>query len=347
MNGLLHIILENKAGCSASWARAGFLVLLISCLAGCKVSLNVEGNGAGEIHLAPGELVCGNLDADCAGTLPIGSTALITAVPADGSVFSGWAEGCEGTDPVCELPITGPKSVSAIFERPEYVEQPADCSDAAANSLCLSPKQSADYYAEQSVKYFLTMESSVSPLVIPNYSERVVRWEWPPWLLLTGYGRFNLIWTDIVLKLNPTSYAVLNCQGFDVQPFGRCHVVFDYSGELCPIYEEFTFNDQGEITFIEAWTDMPGWIPMAPEDYWAEGNIPGRLSTRVPGLGNQTGLVDWDSDAVQQAAAGDADLAELVHRVNDPYRTWAKELVENTQALAEGCDPDHVGFELD
>ena len=119
----------------------------------------------------------------------------------------------------------------------------------------LSPKFAPEYYIDQGVKYFLTMESSVPNHVQPNYSDLVIRWEWPPWLKLTGYKRRNLINTDILLKLYPTKYDTIDCQFFEVQPFCRCHVIFNYSGTRIPIYEEFVFNDKGEITFIEAWSD--------------------------------------------------------------------------------------------
>lgn len=323
---------------------------LILLLSGCKVSLNIAGNGAGGIYTAiDGDAICANTVEQCLLEAPIGAVITLFAIAdtQSESEFSYWEGDCEGESDTCSFTITGNHSVGAVFNRPDYVESAEGCGTPAANARCLSPTQTPEYYIDQSIKYFLTMESSVSPLVIPNYAPRVVRWEWPPWLLLTGYQRFNLIWTDIVLKLNPTAYAVLNCQAFDVQPFGRCHVVFDYSGELCPIYEEFTFNDEGQITFIEAWTDQPGWTPTSDDDYWAQENIPGRLANRVPGLGTETGWVDWDGEAMQEAISKDADVAELVKRVKDPYKTWFQELITHTQELAEGCDPDHIAIELD
>ena len=230
------------------------------------------------------------------------------------------------------------QSVTARFE----YRNPNNCGKINAKAGCLSPTQSPEYYIDQNIKYFLTMESNTSPLIIPNYSKKVVRWEWPPWLLLTGYGSSSLIWTDLLLKLNPTTYPVLNCEAFDTQPFGRCHVVFDYSGELCPIYEEFTFNDKGEITFIEAWIDAPGWIPMKEHDYWAEGENVDRLATKVPGLGNETGLIDIHSDWVKDAAAKDADISELVRRTKKPVSTWAYELITHIEEVRHGCDPDNI-----
>jgi len=215
------------------------------------------------------------------------------------------------------------------------------CGSAAARAGCLSPQQTPEHYIEQSETYFYTMDSSVSPLVIPEYSELVARWEWPPWLLLTGLGRANMIWTNILLKINPTRYRMIDCRAFPVQPFGRCHVVFDYSGEPCPIYEEFTFNDLGEITFIEAWTDEPGWLPMAdPGDEWAEGESVTRLATRVPGLGNEKGLIDLEAPWMEEAAARDPDLADFLERARDPLATWLLELLERWPEVAEGCHPN-------
>lgn len=215
------------------------------------------------------------------------------------------------------------------------------CGTEAALAGCLTPLQPPEHYIEQSEKYFYTMDSSVSPFVIPDYSELVVRWEWPPWLLLTGFGRANMIWTNWLLKLNPTSYAMIDCRAFEVQPFGRCYVVFDYSGELCPIYEEFTFNDQGEITFIEAWTDAPGWLPMeGPDDTWAEGENVDRLSTKVPGLGNETGLIDLDAAWMEEAADEDADVADFLDRAGTPYMSWLIELVTHWPEVMQGCHPE-------
>jgi len=133
----------------------------------------------------------------------------------------------------------------------------------------------------------------------------------------------------------------MDCRAFPVQPFGRCHVVFDYSGEPCPIYEEFTFNDQGEITFIEAWTDLPGWLPTEdPEDAWAEGKQVNRLSTNVPGLGNKTGLIDLYAPWMEEAAQADADVADFLRRARDPYRSWLQELLEHWQDVEQGCHPE-------
>ncbi len=209
----------------------------------------------------------------------------------------------------------------------------------SAFSTRLTPKHSAEYYIDQGVKYFLTMESSVPIKVRPEYSDLVIRWEWHPWLLLTGYKRRNLINTDILLKLYPTKYDTIDCQYFEKQPFCRCHVVFNYSGKRIPIYEEFTFNDQGEITFIEAWSDFPSLLPMDVTDYWAEAEDVNRLSTRVPGLGNSTGRIDPDADWMLRAAETDTVLADLLYRLQYPLYTYMKELVKQGKAMKEAHHP--------
>ena len=160
--------------------------------------------------------------------------------------------------------------------------------------------------------YFDTMDSDKDRDVIPAYSELVARWEWPPWLKLTGYKREQIIQLDKLLRLYPSVIPERDCRYFDTQPFGRCRVVFYYEsheGQSCPIYEEFTFSEEGEITFIEAWSDLPEFLPMSdPQDIWAEGANVSRLSTRVPGLGNATGRIDLDGSWMLQAWISDAGV---------------------------------------
>jgi hypothetical protein len=232
-----------------------------------------------------------------------------------------------------------------IRKLPERIEQ--NCGTAGALSTCLTPKFDSAYYVEQGIKYFLTMQSDIPNDVIPNYAPLVVRWEWPPWLLLTGYGKEFLIASDILLKLYPTRYYKLDCRYFEEQPFCRCHVIFDYSGDSCPIYEEFTFNDQGEITFIEAWSDFESTLPLnmnsgsdstwSEAEYWATQEDVKRLSTKVPGLGNTTGRIDIKSSWMEDAAAIDEDVSDLVRRIKDPVRTYLQQLAAHREELDKGC----------
>jgi hypothetical protein len=212
-----------------------------------------------------------------------------------------------------------------------------DCSasgGAAAVSTCLTPHQSMEYYAAQSNKYFDTIDSTADRQSIPIYSELVARWEWPPWLKLTAYGKDNILQIDAALiQGTPSPVVGRDCRGFRVQPFGRCRVSFAYEGGPCPIYEEFTFNDAGEMTFIEAWSDLPGLLPTADaSDRWAEHAGVHRLSTKVPGLGSATGQIDLDSAWMQQAADHDPEIGDFVTRARNFWPTWTSEL--------QGAGPD-------
>jgi hypothetical protein len=209
---------------------------------------------------------------------------------------------------------------------------------AGATSACLAPTLSPEYYIEQSLKYFDTLDIEADPESVPNYSDLVARWEWPPWLLLTAYTKQTMMSTAVLLRqFDPSTVPVRDCRAFEVQPFGRCYISFEYEGGLCPIYEEFTFNDQGEMTFIEAWSDLPGMRPMSDSDRWAEGAFISRLSTRIPGLGNETGTIDLDSEWMKQAGQQDPDVAEFVRRAGDQWKYWWDELQAAENLYAIGC----------
>ncbi len=210
---------------------------------------------------------------------------------------------------------------------PPADDPPDPCAHDGALARCLEPTQSAEYYAETSSQYFDTMDYTVQLDEWPPYSERVARWEWPPWLKLTAYTREVIEATDTLLQLYPSVVPERECRGFDTSPFGRCYVVFyydDHGGKGCPIYEEFTFNDAGEITWIEAWSDVDGLRPMAAGDRWAEDGID-RLGDRIPGLGNDQGRIDLESEWMVAAAEADADVADFVYRASDWYATWLEE----------------------
>lgn len=223
-----------------------------------------------------------------------------------------------------------------------------NCGTDGALSTCLSPTFDSAYYVAQGIKYFLTMQSDIPNDVQPNYAAQVIRWEWPPWLLLTGYTKDFLIQSDNLLKLNPTRYYKMDCRYFDEQPFCRCHVIFDYSGDSCPIYEEFTFNNQGEITFIEAWSDVESKLPenmnagadsvWSEEEYWGKQAHIRRLSTKVPGLGSATGKIYPNSTWMTDAAAADKDVAELLKRLKDPIKTYLQQLATHRDELEHGCE---------
>jgi hypothetical protein len=200
-----------------------------------------------------------------------------------------------------------------------------------------------EYYVEQAEKYFNTMDTEADRDDAPNYAEWVVRWEWPPWLLLTAFGADHIESTDLLLRLYPSTIPERDCRFFEEQPFARCRVVFYYDdpsheGRGCPIYEEFAFNDSGEMTVIEAWSDLEGLRPMEDSDTWAESADINRISTRIPGIGTADGQLDINGQIFSTAAQTDADLADLQNRANNWMETWTAEMdAAGDDLWARGC----------
>ena len=218
---------------------------------------------------------------------------------------------------------------------------PAPCPDGGgALARCISPDMDASYYVAQALDYFDTLDVSVASPITPDYSTLVARWEWPPWLELTGFNASNMEGLDELVRTGePATVPVRECLPFETQPFVRCRISFAYDGGPCPIYEEFTFNQQGQTTFIEAWSDQPGLLPMADAgDPWGEGDDVHRLSTKLPGLGDPDGLIDLDAGYMAAAAARDPDIAAFVYAANDFWGAWsAAELDAGSTLFKRGC----------
>lgn len=217
------------------------------------------------------------------------------------------------------------------------------CEGEGALADCLVPVFEPDFYVGEAHRYFNTMDTAEDMDLGPNYSELIVRWEWPPWLLLTAFGLENIESADTLLRLYPSTIPERDCRFFEQQPFARCRVTFYYEDEAhegrgCPIYEEFVFNDSGEMTFIEAWSDLDGFRPMDDDDAWAEADDVPRLSTRIPGLGTSDGLLDLGGDAMGSAASSDGDVADFVYRANHWFEAWSAEMEAAGDDLWErGC----------
>lgn len=63
-----------------------------------------------------------------------------------------------------------------------------------------------------------------------------------------------------------------------------------------------------------------------------------RLSTRVPGLGNATGLIVPTAEWMTAAAARDPELADFVRRTQSFYRSWAPAYANaGPTAFPRGC----------
>jgi len=170
--------------------------------------------------------------------------------------------------------------------------------------------------------------SVISNKDIPHYSHDVLRYEWPPWAKLTGYRQLPTLTVDYVIRLADHCIVVNRKHKiYETNPFVRSIVTFYYGDNVTKyhdaitnnnnannnnsanaaingiegfvIYEEFTFNWDGEINFIEAWSkntilnelDSEGFpIPITNINTWPSQikHISGsgiRLSDIIPGLG--------------------------------------------------------------
>ncbi|MCB9531897.1 MAG: hypothetical protein H6698_06645 [Myxococcales bacterium] len=244
------------------------------------------------------------------------------------------AEGTDGSVDAADTEGSGDASASVDLSACR------DPGTEAATARCLAPTLAPEHYVAQALLYFDTLDISAPEDAIPTYAENVVRWEWPPWLLLTALGRDDTIQTGRTLRsLDPSTVPERDCRFFDQQPFARCYIVFEYDGRACPIYEEFTFNDAGEVTFVEAWSDQPDLLPQDREaDPWGDAPTMPRLSTRVPGLGTPEGSWSPTDDAVVAASATDPDLADLALRATDWRRFWFQEVAAaGSDYFDRGC----------
>lgn len=153
---------------------------------------------------------------------------------------------------------------------------------------------------------------------------------------------------------------------FHENPFVRSRVTF-YYGETAEddiktganaihIYEEFTFNSFGQITFIEAWWDNPdnknlpktlgmdwcSWpqLPLRDPDGWPPLNI-NRLSTKIPGLGCGRYRM-LTSKSLKIAAEKDPFVKEFRERLEQVVREILVSGAIQTLENIAGLRPDNL-----
>jgi hypothetical protein len=90
-----------------------------------RFTVTKAGTGSGSVTSSLGGIDCG---ATCESDLPRYKTVTLTAVPAAGSVFTGWSGACTGTADTCTVWLYDPDSVTATFAAipAEPVVPPAD-----------------------------------------------------------------------------------------------------------------------------------------------------------------------------------------------------------------------------
>jgi subtilisin family serine protease len=76
------------------------------------VELTIEGSGSGSVRFLPDRPACTD---DCSRLFEGRSVVTLTAEPADGVAFTGWAGACRGRDRECRLSMDEARSVTAKF----------------------------------------------------------------------------------------------------------------------------------------------------------------------------------------------------------------------------------------
>ena len=140
----------------------------------------------------------------------------------------------------------------------------------------LMAKEQAEYYKKQCDVYLDTLAATLHPDEIPNLSENVLRWDWTR-QELTSRNRDTLIAMDVFCTaMAPDRVTGRQHKIYQEQPLGRSKVQFESEdgsgGDVREMYMEFTFNEKGQISFVESWpvdTDQKCW--------WLQGS--NRLST--------------------------------------------------------------------
>jgi len=106
-----------SGGCSGSRPTCRFTmsgdtsVRATFALAKALLRVTKAGSGRGTIVSAPAGIACGS---HCSATFVLGKVAL-GARPAAGSRFVRWAGACRGAQPSCEVNLSRPLSVTAVF----------------------------------------------------------------------------------------------------------------------------------------------------------------------------------------------------------------------------------------
>ena len=112
------------------------------------VDVSSGGTGSGSVFSTPGGIACG---ATCTFAWDYGTSILLTAIPAQGSTFTGWTGACTGQPADCLIAIIEPTTIKALFKasavgatpRPTKAPAPSQATPTtAASDAAASPGQS-------------------------------------------------------------------------------------------------------------------------------------------------------------------------------------------------------------
>jgi uncharacterized repeat protein (TIGR02543 family) len=100
-----------RMGSDITVGSTGWRIDSVRLLDGQRLTVSKAGNGSGTVTSNAAGISCGTA---CSTTFEIGSSVALTATPATGTTFAGWAGSCSGTG-TCTVPINAAKSVTATF----------------------------------------------------------------------------------------------------------------------------------------------------------------------------------------------------------------------------------------
>jgi uncharacterized repeat protein (TIGR01451 family) len=80
------------------------------------LSVEVTGNGSGNVTSEPAAINCGDT---CTASFEFGTVVTLTAAPSTGSTFAGWEGDCTGTGP-CIVTVSSARNVTASFTLIQY-----------------------------------------------------------------------------------------------------------------------------------------------------------------------------------------------------------------------------------
>jgi hypothetical protein len=102
----------TDADSSLNGGRTGSKAIQVTVQAPTQtLTLATSGNGSGTVGSNPAGIDCG---ATCSHAYATGTSVILTATPASGSLFSGWSGACSGTGG-CSVTMSQARSVTATF----------------------------------------------------------------------------------------------------------------------------------------------------------------------------------------------------------------------------------------
>ena len=125
--------------------------------------LTVSNTGVGSGTVTGTGISCGS---DCSETYPGGTSVMLTATPASGSIFTGWSGACTNSSGTCTVAMTAPTGVTATF------------ATVGAQKVVFTPRTGHWWNpAESGTGYSIDIQDGVIVIVVYSYKSNGDR-EW-------------------------------------------------------------------------------------------------------------------------------------------------------------------------